>query len=72
MNQPLTYTVLSTENEIFRGRGGVSQENHSRGFIPAFYDTHSCPGRGFAFCEWRPGAHPRIGRATRGVGRGTG
>lgn len=42
MNQPLTYTVLSMESELFTGRGGVSQENRSRGFIPAFYDTHSC------------------------------
>ncbi len=42
MNQPLTHTVLSAENEIFTGRGGVSRENRCRGFIPAFYDTHSC------------------------------
>jgi hypothetical protein len=34
---------LRKENKLFRGTGGVSQENRGCGFIPAFYDSGSTP-----------------------------
>jgi len=39
---PMTNTVLRAENERFAGSGGASQGNRTRGFLPAFYDRHSC------------------------------
>jgi hypothetical protein len=33
---------LRKENKLFRGTGGVSQENRGCSFIPAFYDSYSC------------------------------
>ena len=39
MNQAMTESVLGQENVAFRGRGGVSEENRSYGFRPAFLDS---------------------------------
>jgi len=39
MNQAMTESVLRRENHLFRGRGGVSEENRSIGFQPAFLDA---------------------------------
>jgi hypothetical protein len=39
MNQAMTESVLRRENRQFRGRGGVSEENRSIGFQPAFLDA---------------------------------
>jgi hypothetical protein len=39
MNQPMSYEQLSQENRNFAGTAGVSQENRSSGFHPAFCDT---------------------------------
>jgi len=39
MNQAMTERVLRKENRVFRGRGGVSEENRSLGFQPAFFDA---------------------------------
>lgn len=39
MNQAMTENVLRQENLAFRGTGGLSQENHSVGFRPAFLDS---------------------------------
>ena len=41
MNRSLSTTVLQQQNVTFKGTGGVSQENQSCGFAPAFYDTRS-------------------------------
>ena len=41
MQQQLTPDRLYRENLAFRNTGGVSGENRSRGFLPAFYDTES-------------------------------
>lgn len=35
----MTAAVLRTENEAFRGTGGLSASNRSRGFLPAFRDN---------------------------------
>lgn len=37
----LTPGALRLQNEIFRGSGGVSEENRSQGFRPAFYDMET-------------------------------
>lgn len=39
--RPLTPERLREENVAFAGTGGVSRENRSGGFSPAFYDTES-------------------------------
>jgi hypothetical protein len=39
MNQAMTESVLRQENRVFHGTGGISQENHSVGFRPAFLDS---------------------------------
>ncbi|KEA61935.1 hypothetical protein ADIMK_4082 [Marinobacterium lacunae] len=36
--QRLTLALLKEQNRIFRGSGGVSEENRGLGFRPAFYD----------------------------------
>jgi hypothetical protein len=41
MNQVTTQTVLEQESATYRGRGGISAENRSYGFRPAFLDTES-------------------------------
>ena len=46
MNQAITENVLRRENRLFRGRGGVSEENRSLGFQPAFLDADT--GRVYA------------------------
>lgn len=38
MTRLMTNEVLREENLAYVGTGGVSQENHSSGFLPAFYD----------------------------------
>lgn len=37
----LTSDRLRQENRTFAGTGGVSQNNRSSGFLPAFYDSES-------------------------------
>lgn len=37
----LTNKLLEKENLHFRGSGGVSQQNHCEGFIPAFRDVET-------------------------------
>lgn len=39
MNQAMTERVLGHENLVFRGSGGVSEENRHCGFRPAFLDS---------------------------------
>ena len=38
MTQRMTAERLELESHAYAGSGGISQENHSRGFFPAFYD----------------------------------
>lgn len=41
MKLALTDEILHGENCAFRGSGGISSENHSYGFRPAFLDTQT-------------------------------
>lgn len=41
MDQAMTDQVLEEENGCFRGTGGVSAENRTRGFHPAFRDIET-------------------------------
>jgi hypothetical protein len=41
MNRAMTEKVLQEENRAFRGSGGVSAENRSGNFRPAFQDTQT-------------------------------
>lgn len=52
--QALGQHELRSENRLFRGRGGISQENRSAGFVPAFLD--SATGRVYRsrFADGRP------------------
>jgi hypothetical protein len=52
----MTPFTLQQENRRYRGRGGVSPENGSLGFRPAFMDVET--GRVFASCfaDGRPAA----------------
>ncbi len=38
MARLMTNAVLREENLVYVGTGGISQENHSSGFHPAFFD----------------------------------
>lgn len=39
MDRSMSQTVLMKENDAFSGTGGVSPNNHSEGFVPAFRDA---------------------------------
>jgi hypothetical protein len=41
MSRMLTRARLKQENRMFDGTPGVSRENRSEGFLPAFYDTET-------------------------------
>ena len=41
MNIPLSNDVLRHQNKVFWNTNGVSHNNHSEGFRPAFCDTQS-------------------------------
>ena len=41
MSQTMSIERLERENRIYAGTGGISQENRSKGFIPAFYDAET-------------------------------
>ncbi len=41
MTQAITHAVLMDQNQSYRGSGGTSAENRSRGFRPAFLDTET-------------------------------
>jgi hypothetical protein len=48
MNRAITENILEEENRAYRGSGGVSAENQSRNFRPAFQDTQT--GLVYASC----------------------
>jgi len=54
MNTPLTKESLQQENLAFVGTGGLSEENRSQGFIPAFYDVATGRGEIARFADGRP------------------
>lgn len=50
----LTAKVLRQQNRVFRGTGGVSAENRSQGFAPAFLDTQTGAVYRACFADGRP------------------
>ena len=50
----LSNTVLQSENQRYQGTGGVSQNNRSRGFVPAFLDTITGQAYESKFPDGRP------------------
>jgi hypothetical protein len=53
MTQLMTNEILRKENLAFVGTGGVSEENRSRGFVPAFYDLDTGRGEVARFADGR-------------------
>lgn len=52
MAQMLTPQMLKADNQAFVGTGGVSADNHCRGFIPGFMDRET----GAVYCScWADG-----------------
>lgn len=54
MKTTLSPQQLQTENRRYRGRGGVSEENRSEGFRPAFLDTQTQRVYPSCFVDGRP------------------
>ena len=59
--------VLKSENEAFRGRGGVSAENRSLGLVPAFIDSETGFIYRFRFVDGRPAPIHLFDRLPEGV-----
>jgi hypothetical protein len=51
---PLTQHTLQRENDVYRGSGGISQENRGVGFRPAFLDTRTLSIHPSRFADGRP------------------
>lgn len=51
---PFTQNTLQRENEVYRGTGGISQENGGSGFRPAFLDTRTSAIHRSCFADGRP------------------
>ena len=54
MKTTLSPQQLHIENRHYRGRGGVSEENRSEGFRPAFLDTQTQQVYPSCFIDGRP------------------
>jgi len=54
MANPMTVEVLKAENMTFQGSGGISSENRSIGFRPAFLDTQTRGVFVSRFADGRP------------------
>lgn len=54
MNQVMTDQRLEQENRNFRGSGGISEENRSLGFLPAFLDTETGRVHASRFANGQP------------------
>lgn len=54
MNKLLSKATLLEENLAYVGTGGLSQENRSAGFIPAFYDAETGRAEIARFADGRP------------------
>lgn len=50
----MTASVLWQENAVFRGRGGVSEENRGHGFLPAFLDADTGVIYASCFADGQP------------------
>ena len=50
----LTAQTLRRQNQVFRGTGGVSAENRTQGFVPAFLDTQTGAVYRACFADGRP------------------
>ena len=50
----LTTRTLRRQNQVFRGTGGVSAENRTLGFVPAFRDTQTGAVYRACFADGRP------------------
>lgn len=50
----LTTRTLRRQNQMFRGTGGVSAENRTLGFVPAFRDTQTGEVYRACFADGRP------------------
>ncbi len=74
----LTARALRQQNRAFRGAGGVSAENRSLGFAPAFLDTQTGAVYRACFADGRPapmhlleGLPPALVVARDAAGRAT-
>lgn len=54
MEHTMTRETLKTENQVFRGTGGRSEENRSGGFCPAFMDMQTSRVYPSRFADGRP------------------
>jgi hypothetical protein len=54
MNTQLTRETLRRENLAFVGTGGISEQNRSSGFRPAFYELHTGRAELARFADGRP------------------
>lgn len=54
MIQAMSEVVLQQENRTYRGSGGISEENRSMGFRPAFLDTETDRIYVSRFADGRP------------------
>jgi hypothetical protein len=54
MHTLMTNNTLRQENLAFVGTGGLSEENRSSGFIPAFYDVATGRAEIARFADGRP------------------
>lgn len=54
MGRQITQPVLEYETESYRSSGGISQENGSYGFRPAFFDTETQHAYLSRFADGRP------------------
>ncbi|MCB1825403.1 MAG: hypothetical protein KDJ54_12820 [Candidatus Competibacteraceae bacterium] len=50
----MTALTLRRQNQVFRGTGGVSAENRTLGFVPAFLDTQTGVVYRACFADGRP------------------
>ncbi len=50
----LSKRLLRSENRLFKGRGGISEENRSVGFVPAFLDCTTGQVYRSRFADGRP------------------
>ncbi len=50
----LTARTLRRQNQVFHGTGGVSAENRTLGFVPAFRDTQTGAVYRACFADGRP------------------
>ncbi|MCP5450554.1 MAG: hypothetical protein H6972_08395 [Gammaproteobacteria bacterium] len=50
----MTTRTLRRQNQVFRGTGGVSAENRTLGFVPAFLDTQTGAVYRACFADGRP------------------